>query len=59
MKYTSKRYKTLSLLLATGILAGIPSIRPQAAVITSNATDKIAVAFQENTAYRRWGLRHI
>lgn len=51
MKYTSKRYKTLSLLLATGILAGIPSIRPQAAVITSNATDKIAVAFQENTAY--------
>ena len=30
MKYTSKTCKTLSLLLVTGILAGIPSTRPQA-----------------------------
>lgn len=51
MKYTSKTCKTLSLLLATSILAAIPSICPQAAVITSNATDKIAVVFHENTAY--------
>lgn len=51
MKYTSKTCKTLSVLLVTGILTGIPSSCPQAAVITSNATDKIAVAFHENTAY--------
>lgn len=43
--------QTVSLLLLAGMFAGIPAVPCEAAVITSNATDKIAVMFQENTAY--------
>lgn len=37
--------------LICGILVARPSVSSKAAVITSNATDKIAVVFHENTAY--------
>ncbi len=43
--------RTVSLLLLAGMLTGVPAVQCEAAVITSNATDKIAVMFQENTAY--------
>lgn len=51
MKYKTKACKALSLLLISGMLASVPNVRSEAAVITSNATDKIAVAFQADTAY--------
>ncbi len=44
-------YRTASMLLAASLLVGIPSTRSEAAVVTSNATDKIAVAFHAGTAY--------
>ncbi len=43
--------KVLCAVLISGMLVAIPSVSSKAAVITSNATDKIAVAFHENTAY--------
>lgn len=46
-----KAYKAVSFVLAAGILAFTPAVSTQAAVITSNATDKLAVVFQEGTAY--------
>ena len=51
MKTRHNTRKALYVLFLTGILVGIPSIHSEAAVITSNATDKIAVVFHENTAY--------
>lgn len=51
MKNKSKTGKALCVLLASGMLAGMPSIQAQAAVISSNATDKIAVTFHADTAY--------
>lgn len=42
--------KTLLALIVAGMLGTSP-VDSQAAVITSNATDKIAVIFDENTAY--------
>lgn len=51
MKYKNKTCKVLSLLLVSGMLVSVPGIRSEAAVITSNATDKIAVVFNEHTAY--------
>ena len=44
-------WKVLCAVLISGMLVAIPSVSSKAAVITSNATDKIAVAFHENTAY--------
>lgn len=46
-----KTKKAVSMLLISGMLVSVPNIRSQAAVITSNATDKAAVLFQEHTAY--------
>lgn len=46
-----KTRKALSCLLLSGLLVSIPAVHSEAAVITSNATDKAAVVFQENTAY--------
>lgn len=46
-----KTRKALSCLLVSGLLISVPAVHSQAAVITSNATDKTAVVFQENTAY--------
>lgn len=46
-----KTRKALSCLLVSGLLVSVPAVHSQAAVITSNATDKVAVVFQENTAY--------
>lgn len=43
--------QAVTVLLLSGILLSYPSVRGEAAVITSNATDKIAVVFNENTAY--------
>lgn len=43
-------HKALLALLMAGMFA-IPTVDSKAAVITSNATDKIAVIFDENTAY--------
>lgn len=51
MNYKSKIKKPISLLLISGILVSMPVVRSEAAVITSNATDKAAVVFNENTAY--------
>lgn len=51
MKTRHNTRKALFVLFLTGILVGIPSMHSEAAVITSNATDKIAVVFHENTAY--------
>ncbi len=51
MKTRHNTGKTLFALFLSGMLVGIPSIYGEAAVITSNATDKIAVTFHENTAY--------
>lgn len=44
--------KAVCLLLVSGILIRIPAQNCEAAVITSNATDKVAVVFNEHTAYR-------
>lgn len=46
-----KTRKVISCLLVCGLLVSVPAVRSEAAVITSNATDKIAVVFQENIAY--------
>lgn len=43
--------RTVSLLIVSSMLLCVPTIESQAAVITSNATDKLAVIFDENTAY--------
>lgn len=51
MNYKSKTKKALTCLLITGMVLGMPSVSSYAAVITSNATDKVAVVFNENTAY--------
>ena len=51
MNNQSKTGKALCALLVFGMLTATPSVWSEAAVITSNATDKIAVVFQENTAY--------
>lgn len=51
MKYKTKTCKALSLLLISGMLVSVPNVRSEAAVITSNATDKIAVTFQADTDY--------
>ncbi len=47
---TNRAKKAIFALFAAGALA-MPTTYSQAAVITSNATDKIAVLFDENTAY--------
>ena len=49
MKQKAKR--TVSLLLVSGMLLGAPAVRSEAAVITSNATDKTAAVFQEHMPY--------
>jgi len=51
MNHRLKTRKAFSCLLICGMLVSIPAVHSEAAVITSNATDKIAVVFQENTAY--------
>ena len=51
MNYKSKIKQAAALLLISGMLVSIPAVRSEAAVITSNATDKTAVIFNENTAY--------
>lgn len=51
MNYKSKAKQAVSLLFIFGMLLSVPTINSEAAVITSNATDKAAVVFNENTAY--------
>lgn len=51
MKNKLKTGKVVCVLLVSGMLAQVPSMQAQAAVISSNATDKIAVAFHAGTAY--------
>ncbi len=46
-----KAKKAACLLLVSGMLFCMPNTKCEAAVITSNATDKTAVLFQEHTAY--------
>lgn len=43
--------RAASMLLVSSLLFAVPSVRCEAAVITSNATDKIAVAFHAGTDY--------
>ncbi len=50
MKNKTNR-KILSVMLAAGMFVALPAVDSQAAVITSNATDKTAVVFDANTAY--------
>lgn len=50
-KNRRKKQRILALLLAFGITAAAPAVDGRAAVITSNATDKTAVVFNENTDY--------
>lgn len=45
-----RMHRALLALLTVGMLA-VPTVDSKAAVITSNATDKIAVIFDENTVY--------
>lgn len=45
-----RMHRALLVLLTVGTLA-VPTVDSKAAVITSNATDKIAVIFDENTVY--------
>lgn len=45
-----RMHRALLVLLTAGTLA-VPTVDSKAAVITSNATDKIAVIFDENTVY--------
>ncbi len=52
MRYKIRAGKTLSLVLISGMLLSISAVQAEAAVITSNATDKVAVVFNEHTAYR-------
>lgn len=51
MSSKKRIYKAVSFMLAAGILVSVPSVSSSAAVITSNATDKVAVVFHEGTAY--------
>lgn len=51
MYHKSRQYKVLTIVLVSGMLAGLPATDVNAAVITSNATDKTAVLFDEHTAY--------
>ena len=51
MVYRKRICQAASFLLAAGIAAGTMAIDSQAAVITSNATDKVAAVFQEGTEY--------
>ncbi len=51
IKNKKRTCKAVSMVLAAGILVSIPQVNAQAAVITSNATDKLAVVFQEGTEY--------
>lgn len=53
MKKMTKRQasKAVSVLLISGMLISIPALDCEAAAITSNATDKAAVVFNEHTAY--------
>lgn len=46
-----KIHKAFSLLLISGMLCSFPVTECEAAAITSNATDKVAVAFNGHTAY--------
>lgn len=51
MKNKNRTKRAVSVLLVSGMLLGAPAVNCKAAVITSNATDKAAVLFNENTAY--------
>ena len=51
MNHRWKTQKVFSCLMICAMLVSVPAVRSEAAVITSNATDKAAVIFQEGTAY--------
>ncbi len=48
---SSKKVKAVSFVLTAGILVCASSVSSKAAVISSNATDKLAAVFHEGTAY--------
>lgn len=51
MENKKKACRAASMLLASSIALGTPAVSSEAAVITSNATDKTAVIFNDATAY--------